>query len=502
MECHSVKSLWGTYRKCLVTAQDGRPRRSGRRHFGKGLHADLRIFYSDAMPELPLGTRADLLGRRIAQARIQAGLTQAQLAGAEFTRAYVSSIEAGRRPPTGRAAHSFASHLGMDIEDLCFGYEAGGHRVLLHDLARARVDVSGGHADRAEAEYLRIAGIAERAGDVQTMARALCGTGLIARQRGEQADAERIMTSVMDLLESRPLADRLEALIGRIGAVFAMGRIEDALRLTEENLARALAEHPASPDAVFALRASSVLLLVERGNVPRALDAADQALSCAAEVSDMEILARGYYHVSRVLIDAGRFDEADRILSLGQTLNDHLGLRTEAGTCLFARGFLLSRQGRLPQAETTLRRAWDALADIGAANRQVNAGAELARVLHGLDRVDEAAVILAECRRVAGPQPDAGQAAELDFIEGRLAHARHDVRTAEAQLRRAVEAYARMGAAMEAASASLVLGDVLAEDGRIGEAAGAYRRGLVVGTASGAAVEERAEPEEFRSDGD
>jgi tetratricopeptide (TPR) repeat protein len=103
---------------------------------------------------------------------------------------------------------------------------------------------------------------------------------------------------------------------------------------------------------------------------------------------------------------------------------------------------------------------------------------------------------------VAGPQTDAGQAAELDFIEGRLAHTRQDVETAERLLRQAVEAYARIGAAMEAATASLALGDLLAQDGRIREAADAYRRGLVAGATSVSAGAERSDPEGLRSDGD
>jgi transcriptional regulator with XRE-family HTH domain len=58
------------------------------------------------------------VGRRLRELRLQAGLTQAELAGRRFSHAYVSVLEAGRREPSRAAIDYFAQRLGVSVEEL------------------------------------------------------------------------------------------------------------------------------------------------------------------------------------------------------------------------------------------------------------------------------------------------------------------------------------------------------------------------------------------------
>lgn len=63
----------------------------------------------------PLAKR---IGARLRAARVQAGLTQAQLADGRYTKAYVSALENGLVKPSMAALHFFAGKLHLPIEQL------------------------------------------------------------------------------------------------------------------------------------------------------------------------------------------------------------------------------------------------------------------------------------------------------------------------------------------------------------------------------------------------
>lgn len=70
------------------------------------------------------------VGQRIHELRIQAGLTQAQLAGHDFSKGFISLLETGRTRISLRAAHVFAARLGLHASDIV----AAGDGVLTAPL--------------------------------------------------------------------------------------------------------------------------------------------------------------------------------------------------------------------------------------------------------------------------------------------------------------------------------------------------------------------------------
>lgn len=425
----------------------------------------------------PAGADVAGIGVYILRLRVQKGMTQTELAGTEFTRAYVSSIEGGKRTPAPRAAGYFASRLGLNFEDLCYGYAPGRRRALLKEAAQARIALSRGELELAAAAYSALSAEAEGHQDRTLLAAGRCGLGLVARHRGDPGAADVLFQEADALLADQPLADRLPALMGRMWALFAGGFIGDALAHAAEHLR--LAGPTPAPAVEFALLAASGLFYVEQGDLTRAGAAADAALRLAPEVSEPEVLAQGYYHLNRVLVAQARHEEAEQAIVRATALYEHLQLRTEVGMCRFAHGFLSARRGLLSEAETQLRQARTILGDTGAISRLVNASAELAEVLRRLGRAEEAAALVEECRALALDYQDPEQVAELDRIGAHVAVDLGDAPTGAALFRSAIDRYQAVGATLEVATTCRLFGDQLISWGRTDEAASVYRRGLM-----------------------
>ena len=82
---------------------------------------------------------AEAIGARIKQARLAAGLTQAQLAGDRYTKAYVSALEHGLAKPSMAALNYLAPRLGTSSAALIVDADPVWDRVSA-DLALASGD--------------------------------------------------------------------------------------------------------------------------------------------------------------------------------------------------------------------------------------------------------------------------------------------------------------------------------------------------------------------------
>ncbi|AWZ03934.1 hypothetical protein DRB96_16495 [Streptomyces sp. ICC1] len=425
----------------------------------------------------PLGADVAGIGSRILRLRTLRQATQAHLAGDAFTRAYVSSIEGGKRTPSPRATSHFAERLGVTMEDLCYPYEPGQRRDLRNSLAEARLTLSRGEVAQASEAYQEVVCAAGLHDDPELDAAGHCGLGLAARHQGDPDRALMLFTKAEELLAGQPLNVRLPAVMGRMGALFARGAITDALALAEDQLRTA--QQTGQIAAQFALRAATVLPLVERGDIDQAAAAAAAALAIAPQVKDPDVLAQGYYHVNRVLAAQARYEEAEQVLTRAVALYGHLRLRTEVGMCHFAQGYLSARRGDLHQAEERLRHAAAVFAETKALPRQVNATAELAEVLRRMGDTEKAGALVEECRALSHDYHDPEQAAELDRIGAHIAVDRADDAGAEALFHGAIDRYQAIGATLEVATTCRILGDQMIQWGRTGEAAVVYRRGLM-----------------------
>ncbi len=103
-------------------------------------------------PELALQLTAldpAVLGGRIKAARVAAGLTQPELAGADASVAYLSRIESGQRRPNVDLLQTLAGKLGVTIEFLAHGDGWADASRLELQLDHAELSLAGGEGDTA-----------------------------------------------------------------------------------------------------------------------------------------------------------------------------------------------------------------------------------------------------------------------------------------------------------------------------------------------------------------
>ncbi len=147
----------------------------------------------------------ETLGQRIRRLRHERGMTLAQVAGQDFTRAFLNQVEMGRSMPSTRLLRVIASRLGAPVDYLV----DGSVRVIDLELAveRARLALMQGNAKRALA-FVEPA-LQERMA-LGSDARICAAEALLALGRTEEAN--RLLDAEELLLQRRVDRDRLRRL--------------------------------------------------------------------------------------------------------------------------------------------------------------------------------------------------------------------------------------------------------------------------------------------------
>lgn len=218
---------------------------------------------------------AQRIGLRIREARLRAGLTQQQLAGDRYTKAYISALETGIARPSMVALHFLSERLGLPASHFIdedhpawtrlevdmhlatgdWAAAADGYRALLSDVtddgmradllrglaeASARLDL-GKEAIAAASEASRLYGASGRVGDA-ALSRYWLAYGLY--QSDNEPDARSVLTALLEQvrggLEVEPdfemrLLTSLAAVESRAGqAPLALTYLEEARGLAAD----------------------------------------------------------------------------------------------------------------------------------------------------------------------------------------------------------------------------------------------------------------------------
>src|SRR3989441_9797828 len=335
---------------------------------------------------------SDSLGARVRAARRERAMSQAQLAGEQLTKGFISQLESGAVRPSIRSLQIIASRLGKSL-DYFLGDEplstqkraefydlaaqAAFERSDWNDLLRVVVDTQGLDLDsRRRARFLRWRAHAELGLGHTEEAFAAVDEALRAQDIGSDPTSHAWVLLVQGVAYSA------------IGQVLAASQsFERALAIVNEHEVL---------DAQLRTR-----LLMNLGTVYRrlnrptkAIQLYESALGLANRADDIRAVARALMGVAVSLYDSGELDAAiansRRALELFRRVSDQ-GFELSVLQSLAVVAF---EQGAYEKAETYARQCRDRAIAVGDEHVVAIAEAELARIALASGDV-EAAVLTA-----------------------------------------------------------------------------------------------------------
>lgn len=422
------------------------------------------------------------LGRRLRRLRTAAGLTQHDLAAPDYTHAYVSQIESGRRDPSPAAMQHFARKLGIGVDELQTGRPPDLEDRLELELQEARRMASAGEIDRARDAYESVQKQAQRYTLPRHVSKSLVGRALCAELGGDLREAIALYEEAEAALDGEPPTATVDALAGRTRCLQMLGDTRTSVYLLEQAMEALERQKLNDPGALMRLHTSLVAAYFERGAYERAYASAEEALALAPRNHDPERLASMHVNVARVLLDQGRTDDAHDSLRRAEELYRELDMRSQVAACHHSRGYILSRQDKLDEAEAELEKALAVFGSMDMPLREARSTIELARVKRLRGDIDGAEQMLERALSLLGDM-DAIEVAEARR-ELAMCRREKDPNAAEELLRAAADLFQRSEERSEFAATRRLLGDLLMERGNVEGAAQAFRDGII-------AVEER-----------
>lgn len=418
-----------------------------------------------------------MIGPRMRRLRIARGLTQKELAAPLYTHAYVSTIESGRRTPSGRALEHFAAKLDVGVAELETGQPPDLAARLELRLQETRIALSDGRHEEAEAALVTIGKEAKRYGLARIHAGAEEGRGLIRERRSRSEEALEFYQRSEDILRDAPSSARTDAVTGKARAFQALGDIRYAIHVLESHLDALARDGLEDSESLAAIHASLVDAYLDAGLHRRAADAATELGRLAPRVTEPRRIALMQLHTAHLHLIQGRPEDALRSLQRVEDAYRQLQFTTELGAAHLARGIVLSREERFPEARVELE---EARAILEATVDQKN----LARVLCELGRLerlegrpDRAREMLESGIALIG-DTDAPILAEGHRELGVTLFEQDPLRS-EKYFRSAIELYERSEQSLEAAVTYRWLGDLMNARGEADAGCDAYRTGIL-----------------------
>lgn len=345
------------------------------------------------------------IGARIRKARLQAGLTQAQLAGDRYTKAYVSALENGVSKPSMAALTYLADRLEVPATALMAAEPDRWSRLeadvlLASGRWREALDAYEGSLDEAStggarAEVLR--------GQAEALVRV--DRGADAAAAGSEAAA------IFDRLGRD--ADAALARYWVASAEYLQGNPQEARRLFESILAKVRAGLRVEPD--FHLRLVIALASVETrdGEYDRALAYLSEIRGLAGELDDRR-RATYFFDLAHSYRETGDYEAAVRAGQASLTL--FAAMSADAETAALENDLALAflELGNLSRARdlvTSARSRFEALGDTRRMAHIMDTEAQIALAASSLDQ----AATLAE-QAIDGAEVSGDEKALIDAL--------------------------------------------------------------------------------------
>jgi len=408
------------------------------------------------------------LGERVRAARHDAGLSQAQLAGGELTKGFISQIESGLVRPSIRSLQHIASTLGRPLDYFIADEPlAATKRVTFHRLAAEaaaeRLDWEAAH-EAAEAGLRVAVDPAERA----TFLRLLASAALYQGRREEAFDRVTEGLALLDVAKQPVDVARLLYVRG-----LAYGEAGQLVASTEAfETVRDIVERYEIIDPRLRARVSVALGTVYRrlGRTTKAIASYESALATATRANELKLAAQGFMGIAVAHYDAGDLDAAitsyERALELFERISD-TSFELHVSQSLASIHFQLGRVGQARDlADRTIARADEVGDEHWAAVAQV----VRARILLSDGDPDDAKKLASRAERMLGKVGDQIQRAHALRVIAASCEALGETLEADRAFRQAIELFSSIDDRADLTLAASEYSQILRARGSIDEA--------------------------------
>lgn len=313
-------------------------------------------------------------------------MTQAELAGEDFTKGFISLVETSRTGISLRAARVFASRLGIPVDELLRPEQAAGDRSAEIALVRAEAELASGRYNDA----LRTSRAVEKASPALRR-RHLRVRGRVLMETGKRREAIKVLDDALRQfrangereLAARTLFDLAQA-HARAGALGES--VQFALQCENALVAGDVV------DASLELRVLGFLAsaFVALGDYTSADLRMERAKRLAEDIGDPRTLANLYFSLAVTREEMGDDDAALLYGRKALETFQRVGLPEHVGSAWNTVGWVYVRRGQLARARDALDRAEKIAGQIGDGRLEAYVLQTRAEAALAAGRADEA----------------------------------------------------------------------------------------------------------------
>jgi tetratricopeptide (TPR) repeat protein len=417
-----------------------------------------------------------ILGRRLRNARVAAGLTQTEAAAGDASTAYISRIEAGQRRPDLKLLGQLAPRLGTTVEELLVGITRDQRSELRLELDYAELALSSGSPQDALDRAGAILNKLPEAGTTELERPTRFVQAFALEALGELDDA---ILALEELTNEPPTdLDWMRGLIALSRCYRESGDLAMAIAVGERAADTIEEQGLSGLNEAMQLTLTIAAAYFERGDTGHAVRLCKKTIKLAETLDSPTARGSAYWNASVMFSRQGSLTEA---LSLAQKAIALFEQDFDARRLACLRTELANMQLRLDPPEAAEAKAvleiaaremdWTSASPMDKADNQL----ALARANLLLGDVETAAEQSASSYRIARDQAPLS-AAEALVLQGQIAASRRRTDEAAANYKEAILLLSGVGADRRAAVLWFELGGLLQDVGEAGAALDAYRR--------------------------
>jgi tetratricopeptide (TPR) repeat protein/DNA-binding XRE family transcriptional regulator len=384
----------------------------------------------------------------VKQARFEAGLSLAQVAGGEISRTAIYFVETGKAKPSIETLKLIASRTGRPLDYFLSQPSTMEPRSIASTVEIERLLATGDPAGAlADAEALLGS---ERDPELVARVKFLMSTAHL--RLAQPVQARRQASSARAYFEhAGDLLMTAECLGSEASAAYLL-QDPGALALAEGALATCRSLKPLS--VITEARLLGILAGVHatNHNWQAAVDAYEQAIEAGDVVHDLRRLSLTYSGLSQAYQELDNLNQAahyaQRAMAIHETLNDRISLARSENNL----GLMLLHAGDRAKARGHLERSLQRFEEAGAEPAKAAVLLSLSELALAESELDEAARFAQEALDLASRLSEESYVSDAHVWLGRIAAAHDDYGTADAEFAAAFDVLENLGAPAERSS--------------------------------------------------